>query len=342
MGPAAGKLYLEWARFGCFYKPQPLDLIRNYFGEEVGFYFTWLGFYTKMLLIAAIPGVICFLYGITTISLQNNIPSQDICDENGPGNFTMCPVCDHVCPFKKLKESCFYSKITFVFDHEATMIFSVIMSVWATMFLKFWKRKQAVLDWNWDIEHLKDEEEPRPEYKAKAKEIRKEMYHEEPYIPGWHRCGKFSITASLIFILLLLVMGAVFGMVVYRITIIAALNTCRIYEIKTHPRIFASFSAAIMNLIVIQFFNWGQLYSHPGEKEARQSFRYDPCGPVGCLLELSIQLFVFIVIKQIFQIMWGLIAPEESEQAVLLTWPRKNGAQRIGARGVREEAVQKT
>ncbi|CAG0898786.1 unnamed protein product, partial [Darwinula stevensoni] len=143
-----------------------------------------------------------------------------------------------------------------------------------------------------------------------AKEIRKEMYEEEPYIPGWHRCGKFSITASLIFILLLLVLGAVFGVVVYRITIIAALNTCRIYEIKTHPRIFASFSAAIMNLIVIQFFNWGQLYSHPGEKEARQSFRYDPCGPVGCLLELSIQLFVFIVIKQIFQIMWGLIAPK--------------------------------
>lgn len=40
---------------------------RNYFGEKVGIYFTWLGFYTSMLIPAAIAGVIVFIYGLATM-----------------------------------------------------------------------------------------------------------------------------------------------------------------------------------------------------------------------------------------------------------------------------------
>ncbi|KAG7249514.1 hypothetical protein CRUP_012687, partial [Coryphaenoides rupestris] len=57
-------LYRNWARFLCFYKEQPLNLVRKYYGEKIGIYFAWLGFYTEMLFFAAVMGVICFTYGL--------------------------------------------------------------------------------------------------------------------------------------------------------------------------------------------------------------------------------------------------------------------------------------
>jgi hypothetical protein len=71
-------LWQHWSRFGKWYKHQPLDKIRGYFGEKignlcssaylklmpVGFYFAWLGFYTTWLVIPAIIGFIVFFYGV--------------------------------------------------------------------------------------------------------------------------------------------------------------------------------------------------------------------------------------------------------------------------------------
>ena len=61
-------LATTWAKFSKMFKYQPFELIRDYFGEKIGFYFVWLGFYTRWLIPAAIAGFIVFIYGVSIFS----------------------------------------------------------------------------------------------------------------------------------------------------------------------------------------------------------------------------------------------------------------------------------
>ncbi|XP_052359862.1 anoctamin-1-like [Oncorhynchus keta] len=95
-------LHDEWARYGAFYKYQPVDLIRKYFGEKIGLYFAWLGVYTQLLIPASMVGIIVFCYGCYTVDMD--VPSLEMCDKQQ--NFTMCPLCDGVCDYWHLSTAC--------------------------------------------------------------------------------------------------------------------------------------------------------------------------------------------------------------------------------------------
>ncbi|CAB3988342.1 anoctamin-8-like isoform X1 [Paramuricea clavata] len=53
------KLRKTWVK--AFFKKQPLDDIRDYFGVKIAMYFGWLGLYTKWLFAPAIFGIIMFV-----------------------------------------------------------------------------------------------------------------------------------------------------------------------------------------------------------------------------------------------------------------------------------------
>lgn len=78
-------------------------------------------------------GTICFLYGLFTLNSSENIPSKDICDPDRLGQTILCPLCDNACSYLKLSDSCFYSKISHVFDNSSTVFFAIFMSCWGRL-----------------------------------------------------------------------------------------------------------------------------------------------------------------------------------------------------------------
>ncbi|TWW64449.1 Anoctamin-1 Discovered on gastrointestinal stromal tumors protein 1 [Takifugu flavidus] len=156
-------LHQEWARYSAFYKYQPIDLVRKYFGEKIGLYFAWLGVYTQLLIPASVVGIIVFGYGVAT--MNTNIPSQEMCDDSL--NFTMCPLCDGACDYWHLSTACGTARASHLFDNPGTVFFAIFMSLWAVLFLEQWKRRQISLSFSWDLTGIEeDEEHPRPRYET--------------------------------------------------------------------------------------------------------------------------------------------------------------------------------
>ncbi|XP_048659194.1 anoctamin-4 isoform X3 [Marmota marmota marmota] len=247
-------LYECWASWGVWYKYQPLDLVRRYFGEKIGLYFAWLGWYTGMLFPAAFIGLFVFLYGVTT--LDHCQVSKEVCQAT---DIIMCPVCDKYCPFMRLSDSCVYAKVTHLFDNGATVFFAVFMAVWATVFLEFWKRRRAVIAYDWDlIDWEEEEEEIRPQFEAKYS--KKERMNPisgkpEPYQAFADKCSRLIVSASGIFFMICVVIAAVFGIVIYRVVTVSTFAAFKWALIRNNSQVATTGTAVCINFCIIMLLN---------------------------------------------------------------------------------------
>ncbi|XP_045685248.1 anoctamin-6 isoform X1 [Phyllostomus hastatus] len=256
-------LYREWAHPRSIYKKQPLDLIRKYYGEKIGIYFAWLGYYTQMLLLAAVVGVACFLYGL--LNRNNCTWSKEVCDPNIGGKIIMCPQCN-ICPFWELSITCESSQKLCIFDSFGTLVFAVFMGLWVTLFLEFWKRRQAELEYEWDTVELQQEEQPRPEYEARCTHmVINEITQEEERVPftAWGKCIRVLLCTSAVLFWILLIIASVIGIIVYRVSVFFTLSkemrpsangTDPIQKYLT-PHLATSITASLINFIIIMILN---------------------------------------------------------------------------------------
>uniref|UniRef100_A0A9L0SMU6 Anoctamin n=1 Tax=Equus caballus TaxID=9796 RepID=A0A9L0SMU6_HORSE len=331
-------LYQEWARYGVFYKFQPIDLIRKYFGEKIGLYFAWLGLYTSFLIPSSVIGVIVFLYGCATI--EEDIPSKEMCDQQNA--FTMCPLCDKSCDYWNLSSACGTARASHLFDNPATVFFSIFMALWATMFLENWKRLQMRLGYFWDLTGIEEEQEhSRPEYETRVREkMLKESDKSVVQKLGANTTESEDEIA--------LTFSIVFGVIVYRITTAAALSLNK--ATRSNVRVTVTATAVIINLVVILILDeiygavakWltkievpkteqtfeerlilkafllkfvnayspifyvaffkGRFVGRPGSYVyVFDGYRMEECAPGGCLMELCIQLSIIMLGKQLIQ-----------------------------------------
>ncbi|KAJ8374030.1 hypothetical protein SKAU_G00046100 [Synaphobranchus kaupii] len=259
-------LYKEWAHPKNFYKMQPLDVIRKYYGEKIGIYFAWLGFYTAMLAFAAVVGLGCFIYGYKT--QETSTWSKEVCNPLIGGSIVMCPQCDKECTYWRLNSTCESSKKLCIFDNFGTLVFAVFMSIWVTLFLEFWKRYQAELEYEWDtVEFLEQEEPPRPEYEVKCIHERINPITKAKEKVPYTTCGKcirvsFGIGTVLFWILL--IVASVVGVIVYRLAVFFAFSARLRKDLKeleplreyVTPQMATSVTASLISFVVIMILNY--------------------------------------------------------------------------------------
>ncbi|XP_041650613.1 anoctamin-1 [Cheilinus undulatus] len=270
-------LHEEWANYGVMHKYQPVDLIRKYFGEQIGLYFAWLGVYTQLLIPPSVLGIIVFLYGIFTV--DTNVPSQETCDDNL--NITMCPLCDGVCDYWQLSTVCSLARASYLFDNGATALFAIFMSLWAACFLEHWKRRQMCLKHTWDVTSLEDEEdrmqeELRPEYEEALKEkkakvrakSKKKMTQAASNVDGEtdqmlssqrepesleiedHLKG-YIINVSTLLLLIFVTFSAVVGVAVYRICMLTVWSMNPDHDAKASVRMTVTTTGIVLNMLIV-------------------------------------------------------------------------------------------
>ncbi|XP_053742486.1 anoctamin-5 isoform X1 [Synchiropus splendidus] len=260
-------LYKHWAGFFSFFKEQPLNLIRKYYGEKIGIYFAWLGFYTEMLLFAAIVGTICFVYGFLTY--DDNEWSKEICSEKVGGNIVMCPLCDRKCSFWKLNTTCNSSWQSHLFDNVGTVFFAIFMGIWVTLFLEFWKRRQARLEYEWDLVDFEEEQQQlqlRPEYETKCtnRKLNRITQDMEPYLPITSKCARTCLSGATVLFWISLIIACIIGVIAYRLAVYAAFASIMKDSPTSHlqvvgpyitPQLATSVTASCINFVIIMILN---------------------------------------------------------------------------------------
>ncbi|CAL8354118.1 unnamed protein product [Lota lota] len=240
-------LFQYWARWGSWYRYQPLDHIRDYFGEKIALYFAWLGFYTGWLLPAAVVGTVVFLFGFWLIN--TDIPAKELCHSD----IIMCPLCN-ICSHWNLSSICLTFKVGLLFDNGGTVFFSVFMALWSVTFLEFWKRSCSGLTHRWDCSQYQEvEERPRPEFTAMAPMTTRNPVTgaEEPYFPETQRLRRTLTGCMVIIVMVAMVLMFLIAIILYR-TIISVIiyKTQNTFLILSASRI-ASLTGSVLNLLVI-------------------------------------------------------------------------------------------
>ncbi|XP_065496258.1 anoctamin-7 [Caloenas nicobarica] len=253
--PAAGSLsqrqvlFQYWASWGKWSKYQPLHHVRKYFGEKVAFYFAWLGFYTGWLLPAAVVGMVVFITGI--FLMFNDVPSQEICES--AEQYWMCPLCKN-CSYWQLSRICGTFMAGRLFDHGGTIFFSIFMSLWAVLFLEFWKRTNASLAYQWDCSEFEDiEERPRPQFAAMAPMtiINPITGAEEPYFPKRSRLHRILAGSMVIIMMIAVVVMFLVSVILYRAVLTILLSSSGYFWFVASASRIASITGSVVNLIFI-------------------------------------------------------------------------------------------
>uniref|UniRef100_A0A8D2LGN1 Anoctamin n=1 Tax=Varanus komodoensis TaxID=61221 RepID=A0A8D2LGN1_VARKO len=328
-------LYREWAHPKNILKLQPLDLVRKYYGEKIGIYFAWLGFYTQMLVLAAVVGLGCFLYGYFT--KDNCTWSQEVCDPNIGGKIIMCPQCDRECTYWNLTITCESSKQE---EHVPyTACGKCVRITFCTSAVLFWilliiASVIGIIVYRLSVFLVFSAKLPR-------------------HINGTEAIKKYltpqtatSVSASVISFIIIMILNMIYEKVAIMITDFELPRTQTDYENSLTMKMFLfQFVNYYSSCFYIAFFK-GKFVGYPGDPVYwLGKYRNEECDPGGCLLELTTQLTIIMGGKAIWNNIQEVLFPwlknllgrccaAKSSEKIVPRWEQDYHLQPIGKLGL--------
>lgn len=242
-------LRFYWASFRQWNKNQPLNEIRNYFGEKIGMYFAWTGFYTQSLFIPAIMGTLVFGYGI--MIQGDDFISTEICQSGK--KYRMCPLCeDDGCEMYYIKDICKTAQQATSVNNPATLGFCIFMSIWVAYFLEMWKRKEAMLGHIWGtLKSQTSTAQIRPTYTQNCDKWKynPRTQRNEPCMSSKKRYPRYITTFVSILVILACVIIFALAVIVYDLAVYLALSNNP--AMQKYAKWLSSVSAGVMSLTLI-------------------------------------------------------------------------------------------
>ncbi|XP_048453821.1 anoctamin-7-like [Rhincodon typus] len=242
-----------WAN--TYLKFQPLWKIRNYFGEKIALYFAVMETLLISLIIPVLLGLGVFIYGLycsiscynasndldeilrghnfNNICLSSNLIAEvvdkaadrirDVCNNIAGRKIIIEKALNTTCTNKawrnakfQISSDDFFTVIQSSFDNEATPWFGLVVCLWGTIFLEMWKRINAKLVYEWDVENFENDEPARPEFygtNVKKDPVTSEF---EPYYPGTLRRTKMLFSFLVGILMVCWVFASLVAVVIYK------------------------------------------------------------------------------------------------------------------------------
>lgn len=162
------------------------------------------------------------------------------------------------CDYYLLKETCTSARISSLFDNPMTVVFAVIMSIWAALFLELWKRYSSAISHRWGLTGFDIQEEyPRPKYLTWLKKNQEKRRNEaEENRRRWCvKLPKVILNVSLILTFSLVAFAAAFGILIYKKSIEASLYLNHADLTSYLANNFTKATAGFINFLAISILN---------------------------------------------------------------------------------------
>ncbi|KAF9940556.1 Anoctamin-7 [Mortierella alpina] len=309
------QLYHSWVRSR---RTQPLEEIRFYYGEKIALYFAWVGHYTKWLVSAAIAGLLFLIFGLVNYFSNRN--------DVGLTNVSL--------------------KLVSIFDNALSLPYALFMSIWAALFVEYWKRKSNVLAYEWNTFDFERRERARPEFRPTGVRISPVTGKKELYYPRYKQVISVMMSIMVVLVSIAIVIVSVGSLVVLNLIlrngsgmnsyavsvvtavlnliVIMALGTvyARIAKLMTdnenHRRMTQYQDALIIKRFLFDFVNFysTMVYiaffkDNLGHQVFSDKRLQDTCGEKGsCMGDLTIQLAIVFVGKQFLNQAQEIIVPQ--------------------------------